>query len=1063
MKENDAVVESTAYVRTFLIADIRGYTSFTLEHGDEAAGVLAAAFARITRATVTEFDGTLLELRGDEALVVFTSARRALLSAVELQRRYHEAAVADSLLCLRVGIGLDAGESVPVEEGFRGAALNLAARLCSAARAGEVLASQEVVHLAGRMQDLDYTERESLALKGLDRPIRPVQVATRGHGGHLSGSSPDAEEIVNREVSLPRGGFLGAIPDGSLVGREVELAQIDASLARVEVGVGQLIFLSGEPGIGKTRLAQEVMLRARACGFIVACGRCYESQRSVPYYPFLEVLQSLHAVAPVQHRGRVATDWPLLPRLIPAAGTPPSSSQFGSYEEQQRLFWSVTEFLQVLSEIAPVAILLDDVHWGDDSTLQLLHHVAQHARTGRIFLLATYRTMEIKRGHPLDGAILELTREHLLMRMPVAPLDSRLTGQLIVDRAGIEVSDRWLEEIHRRTDGNPFFTEELVRSLSESGRLVHGAAPDDELEIPETVRATIMQRFDRLDAVTQEVLELAAVLGHTFLFDDLLLLSGVSDTALERALLEAAEAGLVREMDAERYTFSHALARDTLYAGLAGRRRRRLHLQAGQVLESQLERVRLQRAGELAAHFTHAADPGRALPYLVSVGDRAASAFAHREAETHYREALRSAAEVGDATSEAAISEKLGGLLTAMIRYSEALEVLEHAAALYGRSDDGESEGRVIAQAGRVHFSPGDAPPVAGIESVQRYLAAAGTVSDSAQAALRSVLAKLLIAAERYAEASREAERAIHLARVAGAAGVRAEAVISQGVAGIVLGDLSGGEGAIEAGIDIATGAGDLFSVCRGVQYLGSLAHMHGELQQSRNLFERARTLALQMDNRRQVASCDLALGELAFLRGEVEQADGLLNRALEIQNSLSRAWNPPYYLVLSSQLASRQGKHGDAKRFLDECAARAVRTTGLESARVAACRARVALAQGDSQAAWNAVYAQSSEPLLRAVNGYSVFALTLDVLITRAYILLARGDLEAAKTLAAGVGVIARQSGMRLALADALFVLGAVCHRAGDESGRQYIDEAAEIARACGYVPVYPSASTRV
>ena len=167
-----------AHIRTFLIADVRGYTLFTQERGDEAAGKLAAKFARIAREVVEGRGGTLLELRGDEALCVFGSTRQAIRAGVDLQERFVEETLADPELPLTVGIGLDAGEAVQVEGGYRGGALNLAARLCGQARAGEVLASREVTHLARRVEGVRYEDRGSLSLKGLSEPVAFVRVVS---------------------------------------------------------------------------------------------------------------------------------------------------------------------------------------------------------------------------------------------------------------------------------------------------------------------------------------------------------------------------------------------------------------------------------------------------------------------------------------------------------------------------------------------------------------------------------------------------------------------------------------------------------------------------------------------------------------------------------------------------------------------------------------------------------------------------------------------------------------------------------------------------------------------
>ena len=171
---------ASAGLRIFLIADVRGYTRYTQEHGDEAAAELAGAFASITRAVATRCGGNVIELRGDEALVVFGSARQALRAAIELQDAFAGRAGGDAALPLGVGIGVDAGEAVPLEQGYRGGALNLAARLCSEAQPGEVLASESVTHLAGRVKGLEYREPGRLRLKGLAQPVRAYQVVTEG-------------------------------------------------------------------------------------------------------------------------------------------------------------------------------------------------------------------------------------------------------------------------------------------------------------------------------------------------------------------------------------------------------------------------------------------------------------------------------------------------------------------------------------------------------------------------------------------------------------------------------------------------------------------------------------------------------------------------------------------------------------------------------------------------------------------------------------------------------------------------------------------------------------------
>jgi len=201
--------EIGAEIRTFLIADVRGYTLFTQERGDEAAAKLAAKFAKLAREGVEARGGSVIELRGDEALAVFSSTRQALRASVELEARFVEETVADPSLPLAVGIGLDAGEAVQVEGGYRGGALNLAARLCGEAGPGEVLASSEVVHLARRVEGLKYLDRGSLHLRGLAGPVRVVRVVSESEedpakrlSSILAPARPPADW---RRRDLPRG------------------------------------------------------------------------------------------------------------------------------------------------------------------------------------------------------------------------------------------------------------------------------------------------------------------------------------------------------------------------------------------------------------------------------------------------------------------------------------------------------------------------------------------------------------------------------------------------------------------------------------------------------------------------------------------------------------------------------------------------------------------------------------------------------------------------------------------------------------------------------------------
>lgn len=255
-RRSDAPATAERAIRTFLIADIRGYTAFTRERGDEAAAVLASRFAEIVREGVEAWDGELAELRGDEALAVFGSARRALRCALELQDAFLHEVELDPSLPLQVGMGLDAGEAVPVEEGYRGGALNLAARLCSHAQAGEVLASDGVVHLARATDGVRFEVVRSLELKGLGSED-VVRVIPADEHPPPTGTTPGPGPTdLPAELSA----------SGAIAGRVKELRWLRWSWRRARHGHGRIVFLDGPEGSGKTRLAAGIAAEIHADG-----------------------------------------------------------------------------------------------------------------------------------------------------------------------------------------------------------------------------------------------------------------------------------------------------------------------------------------------------------------------------------------------------------------------------------------------------------------------------------------------------------------------------------------------------------------------------------------------------------------------------------------------------------------------------------------------------------------------------------------------------------------------------------------------------------------------------
>lgn len=922
-------------IHTFLIADLRGYTRFTLEQGDEAAASLSAQFAALSRRVVEARGGKVIEIRGDEALAVFSSARQALRASVELQQQMEDARLADSTLP-PLGIGLDAGEAVPVEEGYRGAALNLAARLCSLAGPGEVLVSETVAHLARKVDGLVYAERGAVQLKGFADPVRVVQVqvqAAEEAQPAIRSLAPITGRLsISEPNSLPIGGFLGALPDSPLVARSEELAQLLAALDQVAGGGGKVVLLAGEPGVGKTRLAQEVTLSARNRCWLLATGRCYQAQQSVAYYPFLEALSIAFRSAPPAFQAEVLQRWPDLLRLLPDQNMPQMfvPPQHGVYNEQQRLFWAISGFVLALAREAPVVIALDDLQWADEASLALLEHLARQTHNTSVLILGVYRDVEVHRRHPLEATLRTLGREHLIERVAVRRMSKEGTAALIATTMDQMASVELADVVHERTEGNPFFTQEVLRVLAErrdvrweGDRWERSTVAD--IAVPESIRSAIGERVARLDSTTQEILSEASVLGHMFAFADLRRMSKQGEESLEEALGKAIEAGLVRERGRDGYVFHHVLIQQALYAELSARRRQRLHHAAGEAIEQLPGHER--RAAELAWHFLEGNAAERALPYALRAGDQAEIVYAHGEAQHHYQTALELAREIADPKAEAQAREQLGKILHIQARPEEAFAMLDESATLFERAGETDALLRVTALIGHVYTR---LPiPEVGITRLETLLAQFSSTEAKQTharglAMIWTTLSRLYIYCDRFNEGIEATKQAVEFARATADPNLIAQAEMRRGTALIELGHYEEGIEAIESALPMLEASNDLSGLCAAYSNLIGAYFNRGELGKEGRSIEQGLIAAERLGDPMARADFRWQRGAHAYLLGEWRQARADLEGALALLREIAIA--PPLGNALCwlGALSLFEGQEEVAGKYFAEALARA-------------------------------------------------------------------------------------------------------------------------------------------
>jgi class 3 adenylate cyclase len=379
-----------------------------------------------------------------------------------------------------------------------------------------------------------------------------------------------------------------------LVGRQEELSQLEDALLSTNRGDARFVLVAGEAGIGKTRLATELARRARKLGCGVLWGSCSEVELSLPYLPFVEAIGNQlgeHDLAELRaDLGPMTAELgQLFPQLGDGAPPPPGGDPA---QAKLRIFEAVVTLLEQWSRGRGLLLVLDDVHWADSSTRHLLDYVARRLVRSRVMLLATYRSDELDRLHPLTRTVQVWQRAGLTETVTVEAMMPEHVAELIAAILDTEdVSTELAELVHARSEGNPFVLEELLREALDRRDIVRvdtgwERRPLDALRMPETVREAVLLRLGRLDDVHVEVLRTAAVLGRSFDYRLLVEVSEADEGAV-LAALEVAVAQQLLEEEAEasdRYSWRHALTQEAIASDTVLPRRQRIHSRAADAL-----------------------------------------------------------------------------------------------------------------------------------------------------------------------------------------------------------------------------------------------------------------------------------------------------------------------------------------------------------------------------------------------------------------------------------------------------------------------------------------------
>ncbi|HYZ46036.1 MAG TPA: AAA family ATPase, partial [Actinomycetota bacterium] len=659
-----------------------------------------------------------------------------------------------------------------------------------------------------------------------------------------------------------------------VVGRSGPLDRLEDALLASNRSESRFVALSGEAGIGKTRLAAELARRAHKLGNAVLWGGCSEAELSLPYLPILEALGNYLALQDVVSvTERLGPAAPELAQLFPQLGAPGTSASADPTQTKLRLFESIISLLSIPANDAGVLLVIEDIHWADASTRELLDYLARRLRSLRAMVLVTFRNDELHRRHPLRPVIQAWRRAGSADILELEEITQRDVGDII--SAIFDTDDlrsSLMKVMHARSEGNPFVLEEMLKDAVDSGGIYRGESgwasrSLEELRLPESVRDTILLRVQRMSDDEVGVLQVASVLGRSF---DYLALAAVADME-EAAIATQLEAAIREQLVEEdpgapgRYRFRHALTQEAIYNDLVMPRRNRIHSRAADYLARQPG----TRAVEVAHHLLGARRFDDAVPVCLNGAERAEAAYAYQEAFRLYDRALEHSS---DARLAADISCRMGKAMWFDSQPEKAAAYLtDGIAGLLDLSEEVLAAHYLIVR-GRCRWELSRADLAAeDYERARAMLEPRGPSADLALAYLRiSGLHTFEMNAE---QAHSAATKAVDLANRVGDSQTQAWALSFLGLAQVDLGEIEEGLANMDLAYRNASEAGHMY-VAANIVYNDLWTRVHLMLPVDEGL--------ARVDRLRRETAGGFFLGTVYLCQNYVDITRGEVNRVLD-------------------------------------------------------------------------------------------------------------------------------------------------------------------------------------
>jgi len=686
-----------------------------------------------------------------------------------------------------------------------------------------------------------------------------------------------------------------------LINRVEEMSLLREAVDRAVRGEGGVVFLYGEAGIGKTRLARELGAYARLRGMQVLYGRCpalFRMDGVPPYVLWSEVIKDYLEVCTPEQLYRVIGFYPsevckLVSEIKQKLGAVPQSLPISPEHERDRLFEAVSQFMINLSKEAPLLVVLDDLQWTDQSSLLLLHYLARGVYKQNLLLLGAYRDTDIDERHPLSPVLTELNRERLLQSAQLKRMSLNDVSEMI--KRILEQDDvprEFCELVYEKTKGNPFFVEEVLKSLKEEEVIYREKdkwkiKEVSRIEFPKTVKSVIKSRISRLDDDCQNVLTMASFVGNDFSFEGLCGVTGFEEDKLLELMEKMLKTGLVKERVIRGqgvYSFADVIVRDVVHEGVSLLRHMKLHGVVGCALEKVYVKKIDEHLGELAYHFVEAGDKDKALDYFLKAGEKAQKVYAHNEAFSYLQHALELLEEKeGNLEQKARITERLGDIKEWIAETSACMEYWNKSLTLWDQLGDKKSISRLhVKMAHTLWDELGDKNQAA--EHHRMALEILENEPESVElASLYEDISHMLWRSGKSGEALSWNQKAFELAERLGNAEVLARCYNNLAVFSVKSGELEKATKYYEQGLKIDL-ENNLFGHASLLYYnLLQNYWSDGEFQKSFETALKGSELAKKVGDVYRLAGINFMLGGFYACMGEVQKGISMLEECLAL------------------------------------------------------------------------------------------------------------------------------------------------------------------------------------